>query len=98
MQAKIEQAKAILDVLEQNFNSMSIDDAKSKALELMLCLKKIFESPKSLSEAEQHTLIILDERLNKFCITLSQAKENSKSELSKLVQNKKKVGLYNQLK
>jgi len=84
--------------LEQNFNSMTTDNAKSKTLELMTCLKKIFESSQFLNEAEFHSLIILDDRINKFCITLSQARKNSKSELSKLVQNKKKVGLYNQLK
>lgn len=97
MQAKIERTRILLDVLEQDCKSWVLTESEEKTSELMTCLKSVFESKQTLSELEHQTLAELNERLIKLCALLEQEKNSSKDELSKIIKNKKKVGLYNQL-
>lgn len=98
MQAKIERARILLGVLEQDCKSLVLTESEEKMSELMACLKSVFESKQTLSEVEHQSLTDLNERLIKLCALLEQEKKSSKDELSKIIKNKKKVGLYNQVK
>jgi len=98
MQAKLEQLEGQLSLLKQQIAEQEIEKSTAQ-LELFLnSLKDIFSQPHKLNQPEQVQLQEMNQQLITLCQQLQGAKDSSKSDLSNLMKNKNKVGLYNQLK
>lgn len=98
MQAKLEQLEGQLNLLKQQVAEQQIEKSTAQ-LELFLnSLKDVFSQPHKLNQPEQVRLQEMNQQLITLCQQLQDAKDSSKSDLSNLMKNKKKVGLYNQLK
>ncbi|MGS0496129.1 hypothetical protein ACU8V4_02300 [Pseudoalteromonas mariniglutinosa] len=98
MQAKLEQLEDQLNLLKLQVAEQQVEKSTAQ-LELFLnSLKDVFSQPQKLNQPEQVRLQEMNQQLIILCQQLQDAKDSSKSDLSNLMKNKKKVGLYNQLK
>ncbi|TMN73713.1 hypothetical protein CWB85_03345 [Pseudoalteromonas sp. S1727] len=98
MQAKLEQLEDQLNLLKLQVAEQQVEKSTAQ-LELFLnSLKDVFSQPQKLNLPEQVRLQEMNQQLIILCQQLQDAKDSSKSDLSNLMKNKKKVGLYNQLK
>ncbi len=98
MQAKLEQIELTLSELEKHLNELDINESSSRIQQLTTSLESIFDSEDPFTEQQKEVLTSINSRLIKLCKDTAEKKEQTKQELSTLVKNKKKVGIYNQLK
>ena len=98
MQARLEQIESTLSQLEKHVGELEIEESNSQLQNLLSDLKTIFSSEESISDSDKDTLHTINSRIITLCNDLAELKEQKKRELSTIVKNKKKVGIYNQLK
>ena len=98
MQARLEQLESTLSQLEKHVGELEIKESNSQLQNLLRDLKKVFLSEESISESDKEAPHTINSRIITLCNGLAELKEQKKRELSTIVKNKKKVGMYNQLK
>lgn len=98
MPVELNELEAKLCQLENDIEELNISDASEKLLTLTKSIEYIFGEPVAFNDAQLEKLQDINTRLSSMCLKLSEAKESSKQELSSILKNKKKVGIYNQLK
>ncbi len=98
MQAKLEELEVQLNILEQVVAKQYVKESTVQLEVITNLLKDVFSQVPDITGSDQERLQELNQQLIELCHQLQVARDSSKSELSNIIKNKKKVGLYNQIK
>ncbi|MCQ8877378.1 hypothetical protein NQT69_04920 [Pseudoalteromonas shioyasakiensis] len=98
MQVEIQKIESQLNIIEQAITSGELDSALQLIKELQLSLECFFSSPEGIPKVVYSQLNDIQKKLILFTDTLVDRQAETKSQLKKIIKNKKHVGIYNQIK
>lgn len=98
MQANIHDLQAQLEKVESALSEENIESCVELVNELHLMLESFFNSHSDIPSEVHPQLNQLLQKLDGYSSDILLKKNEAKSQLTSIVKNKKKVGLYNQIK
>lgn len=98
MQANLSNVTTLLSELENNLYDQNLDCFAENLNLLQLSLQQFFARPKLISPSLFSTLSDIESRVSKLSSGLDSVQVKTREELVCLVNNKKKIGFYNQSK